>query len=183
MKTKTAEFILANRGRMSDEAIARALAVQLDRIRHRRFLLPESNEPSVAEALAKVEQALMRLDGAVADLRSATAEAVRLEARGLAAQTIAAAIAARFGLTMADMVSPSRNAKLARVRHLAIYTVKSLRPELSYSRIGAVFGGRDHSTIMHALNRAPTLLQDPLCRSAYDFVVGALAREGEGAAP
>lgn len=58
--------------------------------------------------------------------------------------------AAEFGIDAFAILRKNREATAARARMIAVYRVKKKYPEYSYPKIGAVFGGRDHTTIMHA---------------------------------
>jgi hypothetical protein len=66
-------------------------------------------------------------------------------------------VALRHGLTSEDIFGPSRRKHIVRARHAAIYLVKLHFPKLSTVELGKRFGGRDHSSIIHALrNIDPT---------------------------
>ena len=60
------------------------------------------------------------------------------------------AVARRYGLTVADLKSHRRTRRHAWPRHEAMYEV---RRATGYSQphIGRIFGGRDHTTVIHAL--------------------------------
>jgi len=60
-------------------------------------------------------------------------------------------VAEAFGYTYADIVGPRQLVPLVRARWAAIAAVHAARPDLSISRLGRTFGGRDHTTIRHAL--------------------------------
>lgn len=62
-------------------------------------------------------------------------------------------VGAEAGLTLAEILSPTRRAKVVRVRDAAIRAVHAARPNLSYKQIADLFR-RDHSSIMVALNRS-----------------------------
>lgn len=62
-------------------------------------------------------------------------------------------VGAKHGVTLAEIRSPDRHARVVRARTAAIRAVHAARPQLSYSQIGALFL-RDHSSIMAALNRS-----------------------------
>ena len=64
------------------------------------------------------------------------------------------------GATRAEIVSSSRERGVAEARWLAMYCVRN-RMNLSLQRIGQVFGGRDHTTVINALKQ----IKD---RKAYD---------------
>ena len=62
---------------------------------------------------------------------------------------IKAAVAFRWGLTAGDFTSPRRFRRIAHPRQVAMYLCRELT-ESSYPLIGRVFGGRDHTTVLHA---------------------------------
>ncbi|MGH8774527.1 MAG: chromosomal replication initiator protein DnaA [Jiangellaceae bacterium] len=63
--------------------------------------------------------------------------------------TIMAQTAAYFGLTIEDLQGSSRSRVLVTARQIAMYLCRELT-ELSLPKIGQQFGGRDHTTVMHA---------------------------------
>ena len=62
-----------------------------------------------------------------------------------------------FGVTVTDLESPSRRQPLARARQVAMYLCRDLT-DLSLPKIGAVFGGRDHTTALHGINKIRDLM-------------------------
>ena len=56
------------------------------------------------------------------------------------------------GATRAEIVSSSRERGIAEARWIAMYCVRN-RMNLSLQRIGRVFGGRDHTTVINALKQ------------------------------
>ena len=56
-------------------------------------------------------------------------------------------------VTVADVMGRSRYQYIVDVRHLAMVEVAKRFPWMSYPQMGRLFGGRDHSTIMHALRK------------------------------
>ena len=72
-----------------------------------------------------------------------------------------------FSLTVADLCSPSRNRQLVTARQIAMYLARELT-ELSLPVIGKAFGGRDHTTVMHANRKIAGLMQER--RAIYDQV-------------
>jgi chromosomal replication initiator protein len=66
---------------------------------------------------------------------------------------IQAAACSHFGLTSEELVSSTRTPRVAWPRQLAMYLARELTGE-SLPSIGRSFGGRDHSTVLHACRRA-----------------------------
>lgn len=72
---------------------------------------------------------------------------------------VIAATAALFNLTPEDITGASRKRPVAIARQIAMYVVRELT-ELSYPEIGRAFGGKDHTTVMHAVGRVQELMQE-----------------------
>jgi chromosomal replication initiator protein len=68
-------------------------------------------------------------------------------------EQIKSAACAEFGVSGQELVSAARAAKLSQSRQLAMYLARELT-DASLPAIGRAFGGRDHSTVLHALRRA-----------------------------
>lgn len=64
-----------------------------------------------------------------------------------------------FGFTIADLQSKSRTRTLVTARQIAMYLLRELT-EMSLPRIGAEFGGRDHTTVMHADRKIRDLMSE-----------------------
>ncbi len=67
--------------------------------------------------------------------------------------------AEEFGITLDDMASKRRARAVARPRQVAMYLCKKMTKR-SLPDIGRRFGGRDHTTVMHAVKRITQLRQD-----------------------
>ncbi len=63
-----------------------------------------------------------------------------------------------FDLSVAELVGPSRRQPLARARQIAMYLCRDLT-DYSLPKIGREFGGRDHTTVIHALERVRNLMR------------------------
>jgi hypothetical protein len=68
-------------------------------------------------------------------------------------------IAKKYGITYADIIGPNRKRKYVMARHEAIHAVKQACPTKSLPELGRMFGGRDHTTILHALQKPCTSLK------------------------
>ena len=64
-----------------------------------------------------------------------------------------------FGLTLDELCSTSRTRQLVTARQIAMYLTRELT-DLSLPKIGQAFGGRDHTTVMHANNKISALMQE-----------------------
>ncbi len=66
--------------------------------------------------------------------------------------TILAETAAYFGITVDEIRSQNRSRPIVQARQIAMYLVRDLT-DLSLPKIGEVFGGRDHTTVLHACQK------------------------------
>ncbi|WP_433935166.1 helix-turn-helix domain-containing protein [Brevundimonas diminuta] len=67
-------------------------------------------------------------------------------------------VAERHGLTFQQLISPHRVTRIARPRQIAMYVMREVCPHLSLPAIGRLLGGRDHTTILHGINRIEALI-------------------------
>jgi chromosomal replication initiator protein len=77
----------------------------------------------------------------------------------ITAATIIAASAEYFGVTIEDVCGQSRSRVLVTARQIAMYLCRELT-ELSLPKIGQTFGGRDHTTVMHADRKIRSLMAE-----------------------
>jgi chromosomal replication initiator protein len=78
---------------------------------------------------------------------------------------IKAVVSAQYGITADELISPARGARVSLPRQLAMYLARELTDE-SLPSIGRAFGGRDHTTVLHALRRAEQrIATDPSYRT------------------
>ncbi|MEV6190958.1 chromosomal replication initiator protein DnaA [Streptomyces sp. NPDC051920] len=85
----------------------------------------------------------------------------------ITATAIMASTADYFGLTVDDLCGSSRSRVLVTARQIAMYLCRELT-DLSLPKIGAQFGGRDHTTVMHADRKIRALMAER--RSIYNQV-------------
>jgi chromosomal replication initiator protein len=80
----------------------------------------------------------------------------------------------RFGLTADELLSPSRAPRISWPRQVAMYLARELTDE-SLPAIGRQFGGRDHTTVLHAYRRTATrIAQDTASRELVDNLLNDL---------
>ncbi|CAN5370261.1 chromosomal replication initiator protein DnaA [soil metagenome] len=103
--------------------------------------------------------AYSQLTGDAIDLEFAVAtlgELLRGAERRVTIDEIQKAVSAHFDLKPVDLVSARRAVVIARPRQIAMYLAKRLTTR-SLPEIGRKFGGRDHSTVIHAVRRIEEL--------------------------
>ena len=87
---------------------------------------------------------------------------LRANNRKVTIEEIQKKVAEYFNIRLSDMSSPRRARAVARPRQIAMYLSKQLTSR-SLPEIGRTFGGRDHTTVMHAVSRIESLkLEDTL---------------------
>src|SRR5215470_4917132 len=91
------------------------------------------------------------------------------EAQGpeINAATIMGQTASYFGLSIDDLCGSSRSRVLVTARQIAMYLCRELT-DMSLPKIGQQFGGRDHTTVMHAERKIRSLMAER--RSIYNQV-------------
>jgi chromosomal replication initiator protein len=90
--------------------------------------------------------------------------------RELSIEEIQKAVAAHFNIKISDLKSPKRLRALVFPRQIAMYLSRQLTV-YSYPEIGERFGGKDHSTIIHAIKKIEKLLGEDLhLRSTINII-------------
>lgn len=130
----------------------------------------EVRDPSALEAIAeRVSVNVRALEGALIRVVAYSSLTGRPLNAGLACEVldglypatasrkrsiddIKAAACAQFGISGEELVSPSRTPRIAWPRQIAMYLARELTNE-SLPTIGRAFGGRDHTTVLHAWKR------------------------------
>jgi chromosomal replication initiator protein len=137
---------------VTDEQALRAIAERID-----------SNVRALEGALIRVvafssltgRPLTAELAGEVLDTLYPRTKPTRGEPSSIA--EIQAAVGAHFGLTPGELLSTTRSVRIAWPRQVAMYLARELTGE-SLPSIGRHFGGRDHTTVLHACRRAGTRL-------------------------
>jgi chromosomal replication initiator protein len=99
-----------------------------------------------------LELAQIVLDGMNYPQRERTPGRSAKVSRPLSIEAVKHTVAAHYGLTVDDLISSSRAARVAWPRQMAIHLARELT-DASLSAIGDAFGGRNHATVVHALKR------------------------------
>jgi chromosomal replication initiator protein len=115
-------------------------------------------------AFATLTNAPVTLDLATSVLRDIV---VRQDSAPLTADSIVSTVSQYYEIPRSELIGPSRRQPLARQRQVAMYICRE-HTGLSLPRIGAAFGGRDHTTVMHAVEKITNLLQED--KAIYDQV-------------
>ena len=66
-------------------------------------------------------------------------------------------VSSYYNLEISDMSSSRRSINIARPRQIAMFLCKSLT-SFSYPEIGKAFGGKDHTTVLHAVKKIDSLI-------------------------
>jgi chromosomal replication initiator protein len=88
--------------------------------------------------------------------REVLADVLRAHSRRLTIDEIQRRVAEHYTLKLNDLLSARRAREVARPRQVAMYLAKMLTPR-SLPEIGRRFGGRDHTTVMHAVRQIEKL--------------------------
>ncbi|MBL3584142.1 chromosomal replication initiator protein DnaA [Rhodovulum sulfidophilum] len=84
------------------------------------------------------------------------ADILRASDRKVTIEEIQRKVSEHFNMRLSDMIGPKRHRTIARPRQIAMYLAKQLT-QRSLPEIGRRFGGRDHTTVMHAVKRIEDL--------------------------
>jgi chromosomal replication initiator protein len=147
--------------------------------------------PEVMEFIAtKIQSNIRELEGALIrvtafaslnkqDVGMKLAEAVLkdlisdTDAPEITAATILAVASEYFSIPIDDIIGGSRSRVLVNARQIAMYLCRELT-ELSLPKIGELFGGRDHTTVMHAERKIRGLMTERL--SVYNQITEMTSR-------
>jgi len=80
----------------------------------------------------------------------------KIAARPVSVKDIIEMTEIKYDLPKGSICGPSRNHRIVKARFEAIAAARAARPDLSTPALGRLFGGRDHTSILHALNKVRT---------------------------
>jgi chromosomal replication initiator protein len=96
-------------------------------------------------------------------VKEALKDLLSVQNRQISVENIQKTVADFFNIKIADMYSKKRPANIARPRQIAMYLAKELTQK-SLPEIGELFGGRDHTTVLHAVRKiAADRTKNPEC--------------------
>ena len=128
-----------------------------------------ANVRELEGALNKVV-AISRFKGTDIDLdvvRESLKDVLAIRARTISTENIQRVVSEYFRIPLKEIVGPKRTRIYARPRQLAMGLARELTGD-SFPEIGMAFGGRDHSTVMHACEKVLSLReQDPIFNEDY----------------
>ena len=88
----------------------------------------------------------------IALAREALRDLLSIQNRQISVENIQKTVADFYKIKVADMYSKKRPASIARPRQIAMYLAKDMTKK-SLPEIGELFGGRDHTTVLHAVRK------------------------------
>ena len=95
------------------------------------------------------------------------------DAPEISVELIQEAVVDRFGITLQELTGDRRSQAIVYPRQVAMYLCRELT-DSSLPKIGKKFGGRDHTTVIHATSKIAKLIKED--RSAYNLVQELTAR-------
>jgi chromosomal replication initiator protein len=113
--------------------------------------------PALTSALLELEIEARASGKAIAPRRVREYLTERDSAQRPNLRQIAALTAKHFGLTLSELKSPARRQSLVAGRGVAMYLARQLTDK-SFEQIGAFFGGRDHTTVLHGCQKTERLI-------------------------
>ncbi|MBM4181589.1 MAG: chromosomal replication initiator protein DnaA [Betaproteobacteria bacterium] len=106
--------------------------------------------------------------------KEALKDLLAVQKRQISIENIQKTVADYFKIKVAEMYSKKRTRALARPRQMAMYLARELT-DLSYPEIGQSFGGRDHTTVLHACAKIEELkASDAGLRKDYTLLIQVL---------
>jgi chromosomal replication initiator protein len=135
-----------------------------------------SNVRDLEGALTRVI-AHVRFTGAQVDIgviKEALHDVLAVQARQVSVDNIQRSVADYYKIKVSDLMSRRRSRSVARPRQVAMALTKELTT-LSYPEIGDAFGGRDHTTVLHACRKVRELAEeDPSVEEDYQNLLRSL---------
>lgn len=173
--SRLAGGLVVEMGNLNEETRLNILKLRIAAVQrhHPQFEVPEDVLRFVAGAVTNngrgLEGAINRLlanstlTGQAVTLEMAEREVCDLtgspEPKRIKVEEIQRVVARHYNVSRVDIISARRTADVVRPRQVAMYLVKVLTP-LSLPAIGRRFGGRDHTTVLHAVRKIENLVNN-----------------------
>ncbi|MBM6712144.1 chromosomal replication initiator protein DnaA, partial [Faecalicatena contorta] len=144
-----------------------------------RYTIPDDALELIAQ---RFTENIRELEGALTRVTAVASLSSQPVTRALAEQTLAdfftidveikptdiiGQVAKYFHITFDDIVGRGRTKQVNQARQVAMYLTREMT-SMSLMDIGAVFGGRDHTTVMHAYDRISREMQEK--QEIYNYV-------------
>lgn len=163
------------------------VAILLDKARQEKVTLDEGTAFFIAK---QVRSNVRELEGALKRViayarfnklsisaevaKEALKDLLAVQNRQVSIENIQKTVADYYKIKVADMFSKKRTRNLARPRQMAMYLARELT-DLSFPEIGQSFGGRDHTTVLHACGKIEELkASDQVLRRDYNLLIQVL---------
>ncbi|MEM9825888.1 MAG: helix-turn-helix domain-containing protein [Planctomycetota bacterium] len=132
--------------------------------------MPDELAPPQIEAAVSTMDLHARMRGSAIDMEAVQAAMDQCDQRReLSFDKITKTVAAHYQMKVGELKSPSRQKSIVRARSLAMWIARRLTGKSTH-RIGDYFGGRDHTTVMHAIRKISREVEtdDELRRAAAE---------------
>lgn len=141
---------------LAREKEARARPVEMPPLRYTQKKLAEikRTEDSKAQEIAaeRVKEIKSDISAEIRFNKMIAEISIRVNGRNkIRVEDIIPIVAERHNVTVADIKGAGRSKRVVAARFEAIAEARRLRPDLSLTQLGRLFGKRDHTTIRHAL--------------------------------
>jgi chromosomal replication initiator protein len=155
------------------------LAILRTKSEHEHLNIPDEVLEFIAENvkhnIRELEGALIRVHAYASlnklPLNKSLAEEIlsdiKRQPKGITVKDIVSITAKKFDFTEEEIRGPSRQKAIVLARQIAMYVIRELT-DFSYPSIAKEFGGRDHTTVMHAVDRISKIMSEQ--KNIYDLV-------------
>ena len=151
------------------------------------FEIPEEVEFFIASKIRsnvrELEGALRKLmancrftnrDASIEVAREALRDLLAIQAKQITIENIQKAVAEYYNIRISDLLSKRRNRSITRPRQLAMTITRELTSH-SLPEIGDSYGGRDHTTVLHACKKTKSFISDDIkIKEDYENIVRTL---------
>jgi hypothetical protein len=122
-----------------------------------------NDEDAAALIIRSTERRLSKLWGCGVQINTTMTS----NPKTLSPLTISSIVAEVCETTLTTMRSPTRKREVVEARQIAMTMIYKLLPAISLKSVGDFFGGRDHSTVIHARQTVEDLMVDKNFRIKY----------------